>query len=186
MTSKKVHGGHKEVKFKSDVNYIISIRNPICRWVSAFNWRYYKIVDARKKGGQEGENKFLQIWKTPNNLAENLYDELGNCNFKHDIPGTHIERGISVYLKGLRSDTKVLGVIMQETLAEDMKSLFNITVVEQKHSNYSSGYSTFLSSKAKDNLHKYLDSDFKSLKKLKDMDLLTQNQIRQYEHDYKC
>ena len=69
--------------------------------------------------------------------------------------------GISAYLKELVSDTKVLGVIMQETLADDMKRLFNITVVKQIHSKYSSGYSKFLSSRAKNNLHKYLDSDFK-------------------------
>jgi len=167
------------------VNYVASIRNPICRWVSAFNWRHYIIVDAAQKKGRKGEEQFLRNWKTPNHLAENLYDELGNCNFKHDIPGTHIEMGIHTYLKKLRNDTKVLGVIMQETLAEDMKRLFNITTRSQTHVNRGN-YSTFLSSKARQNLHKYLVRDFESIQQLENMGLLTPHQILQYNNDHEC
>lgn len=177
--------GHSKINFKSGKNYVISIRNPICRWVSAFNWRYYLIVDTEKRKGERGENKFLRYWKTPNNLAEHLYDELGNRNFKHDIPGTHVEMGIYYYLKGLSNDTKILGVIMQETLAEDMKRLFNITTSARSHGSYGE-YSKYLSSKSIDNLRKYLKEDYRCLKQLEDMQLLSPNQIRAYKNDYEC
>jgi len=135
--------------------------------------------------GLKGEIDFYEGWKTPNRLAENIYDELGNYNstFKHRLMNIH---QMNWYLKDLKNDTKVLGVIMQETLAEDMKRLFNITVRSHANTNRNETMSKFLSSKARDNLHKHLVADFESLEQLEDMNLLTSEQVQSYKDDHEC
>jgi len=174
----------KGIKLRSDKNYVLSIRNPLCRWVSAFNYLYLKNYTAAILGLEEGKTDFFRRWQTPNRLAENLYDELGHIDSKH-IP-TGLKIVIYAYLRGLKNDTKVLGVIMQETLAEDMKRLFNITVRSHVNTNRDKKFSKFLSSKAKYNLHEHLAADFKSLEQLEGMKLLTSEQVKQYKTDHEC
>ena len=39
--------------YQPNKNYVIVIRNPIKRFISAFNWRYYLVCDSKKQ-----ENRF--------------------------------------------------------------------------------------------------------------------------------
>ena len=48
------HAHMIEVKYEKNKNYIIVIRNPIGRFISAFNWRYKLVCDSK-----EQENRFI-------------------------------------------------------------------------------------------------------------------------------
>lgn len=53
------------VKFHRNKKYIIVIRNPISRFVSAFNWRYKLVVEDRvQENTFDGEKMILEKYKT--------------------------------------------------------------------------------------------------------------------------
>ena len=81
-----------------DEKYIVTIRNPIHRFISAFYHMYFTFLRCEPKNKHAASvvknlrNRFNH-YKTANNLAESLYDNNGNLNFSadtlikyHDLP----------------------------------------------------------------------------------------------------
>lgn len=169
-----------KVKFRKNKKYYIVIRNPISRFVSAFDWRYKLVVeDGVQKDRFQGEKAILEKYKTVNNLAENIYNEAGDLilNFKSDdFYIHHIKEDIDFYLGDLLKKCKkeaIIAVLATETLSEDIKQHFDINLTSHLKKNKKKNV---LSSLALNNLIKYLEKDFDCIERLNDMDLLTEIQ----------
>ena len=71
---------HKEkIRFNKNDKYIISIRNPIQRFISAFYWRLSKPVNEQKKFEQYLFNNSINI----NDFIINYLDKLNDNYFRH-------------------------------------------------------------------------------------------------------
>lgn len=173
-----------KVHFNSNKTYVISIRNPIKRFVSAFNWRYHLLVVEKSKPGKEGEVEFLMKHRNVNNLAESLFDENGTQLIDFSREGMkigHITESISQYLQNLKTQNAnlIAGVIDTETLSEDMMRIFGIQVSKATNKNSHRNYSKDLSKKGLQNLIKFLAPEFEIIEKMNRMGLLTD---KQYEN----
>ncbi len=172
------------VKFEKNKNYIIIIRNPISRFVSAFNWRYKLVVeDGVQENRFEGEKVILKKFKTANNLAENIYN-LENelvLNFQKDeFYIHHIKEDINYYLGDFLKKCKkenIMAVLATETLSEDVKHHFNFELTSHLKYNKKEGRN-YLSDIAVKNLKEYFKKDYECIEKLNELNLLTE---RQYE-----
>lgn len=157
--------------------YLIVVRNPIKRSLSAFNWRYKLVVndaDPIQRERFEGEYEILKKYKTLNALAERLYTadgslDVGVANEFRTIH--HLKEDISFYLTELLeqiSPKQVYAVFFTETLDHDMTSFLGISSPKRVHENSSvtSNENKFLSEKALLNLRKFLVEDYAVLDKL--------------------
>ncbi len=170
------------LKFRRQKQYGIIIRNPISRFVSAFNWRYLLVVEKQEqKDLFKGEYELLKKYKDVNNLAEHIYDENGNLvlDFKHeDYYIHHITEDIHFYLEELLkkgSKKHISYVLATETLSEDLKAQFNINLTSHLKKNKKQ---IKLSELALNNLVKYLEKDFECIETLNAMGLLTDKQYQ--------
>jgi hypothetical protein len=164
-------------KFRKRKKYYIVIRNPISRFISAFDWRYKLVVeDEVQKDMFEGESALLKKYGTVNNLAEHIYNDKGELvlNFKADeFYIHHIKEDIDFYLGDLLKQCKrehIIGVFATETLSEDIKRHFNIELSSHLKKNKRNNQ---LSRLALTNLTTYLEKDFECIERLNDMNLLT-------------
>lgn len=165
--------------------YIISIRNPIEQTISAFNWRKVILFDKRlpvswKTYSPEFKKEVavLNKYNTINDIAELLYDA-NNKKVKkvHDELREiyHIKYGTTYYLQELLKNIKssqIIAVITQEHVIDDMKKYFKINMSDTHGLVTSSSkfkHSTYLSERGRKNLKKFLASDYKCLKKLKEL-----------------
>ena len=169
-----------EVTYRRKKKYIIVVRNPISRFVSAFNWRYKLVVeDGTQKDLYQGEKALLEKYSDINTLAENIYDEKGNLvlDFKKDeFYIHHIKEDIDFYLGDFLKKCKkkqIVAVLATETLSEDLSTHFNITLKSHLKKNKKK---TDLSNLAVSNLIKYLEKDYACIEKLNDMGVLTEKQ----------
>jgi hypothetical protein len=112
----------KKPVFNPRDKYLIVIRNPIDRFISAFNWRYKLVVlDETQKNRFPGERDILTKYATVNNLAENIAAFDVNKTYIH-----HIREDISYYLSDFLQKCKkenILGVVTQENLNHDMEQI---------------------------------------------------------------
>jgi len=160
-----------------NASYVIVVRNPIKRAISAFNWRYKLVVeDGIQKNRFKGEYEILTKYKTLNIMAEKLYigDELNYevANEFHTIH--HLNENISFYLKPLLdeiSNTQIFAVFATESLDEDIFQILgsknNLTI--HKNSANISVEKKFLSGISYKNLKKYLSEDYQYVEKLLNM-----------------
>ena len=64
-----------KVKYSDKDSYLIIIRNPIDRAMSAFNWRYHLVVETEAQRKRfKGEWEILKKYSTLNSISEKLYD----------------------------------------------------------------------------------------------------------------
>ena len=136
-----------KIEYNQNKLYIISIRNPISRFISAFNWRYYLLKTKIQKN--DYELKIYEKYKNVNNLAEHLYiDNKLNEELDKDINKvykshpSHLGMGINYYIGKLLQKCpkdKIVKVIMNETLNDELKSFFNIEVKLKLKNNSSFG-----------------------------------------------
>ncbi|WP_338733081.1 sulfotransferase family 2 domain-containing protein [Mangrovimonas cancribranchiae] len=169
-----------EVTYRKKKKYIIVIRNPISRFVSAFNWRYKLVVeDGTQKDLYQGEKELLEKYSDINSLAEAIYDEKGALalDFKKDkFYIHHLKEDIDFYLGDFLKKCKkeqIIAILATETLSEDLKTHFNITLKSHLKKNKKK---TNLSNLAVNNLIQYLEKDYDCIEKLNSMDVLTEKQ----------
>ena len=168
----------KKPIYGSKKKYIIIIRNPVKRFISAWNWRKYHKC---KVNCLESEMNIFSN-NTLNKFAVNLYDNKNNLNFDLKEKIHHINpKNINFYLGDLLNNidkNQILGVITQENLENDYKNIFNISFNEKlgsfKKNKYV--YDTYLSSKGLNNLKMFLKDDYNCIEKLNSMGLLTRKQ----------
>lgn len=175
----KVHMGKPPILEKS--KYLIVIRNPISRAVSAFNWRYKLVVeDEVQRHRFEGEWKILSKYKTLNTMAEALYknDELNEKVAREFQSIHHLKENIGFYLQDLLehlTPEQLFGVLSTETLSEDVRHQLGVTSLKRTYENgkYVNNDKMYLSELAYENLRKYLLADYQCLEKLVGLKSLT-------------
>lgn len=165
------------VRFDPAKRYVIVIRNPIQRFVSAFHWRYkLVVVDKTQKGRFRGEAETLEHYGNANTLAETIDTFNIHTSYIH-----HIKEDISYHLRDFLasacSTTKkdcIRGVITTEHLNEDVKTLFGVdnTIHEKRNSLEKPA----LSPLGRANLRKYLEKDYECIDTLYKMGCLTEDQ----------
>ena len=172
----------KAALFDSKESYVIILRNPVERFVSAFNWRYHLVNTSEKKAREyEGEKEILNRFKTVNNLAEKLYCEKGDVDFdlsKEYIH--HIREDINFYigdfLKSCNRESPVK-VILTETMGEDIERLFGIKPDLLGHyKNNREKYDRKLSEAGRQNIKKHLEKDYECVERLFNLGLVSQKQ----------
>ena len=63
----------REAIYQPNKKYVIEIRNPIKRFISAFNWRYYLVCDSKmQKDRFNNEKNILDKYKNVDNLCKDL------------------------------------------------------------------------------------------------------------------
>jgi len=160
----------QKVAYDKNANYVIIIRNPIQRFISAFNWRH-KLVCKDKSN----QNRFMNEYNLLNkyNNVDNLCNELKtnkNIFNQHTLSGNyihHLREDIYYYLddiidKCLPSQIKC--VILIETMNEDLKEYFDIDL--SIHEKNNSQYSKIISDENYKILKDYLKRDYEIIDKM--------------------
>ncbi|MEP5760554.1 MAG: sulfotransferase family 2 domain-containing protein [Litoreibacter sp.] len=161
--------------------YIIVIRNPIKRAISAFNWRYKLVVnEGEQKNRYPGEYAILRKYTTLNNLAENLYvdGELDPTVAQEFRKIHHFKQDISFYLNDLLKVVRkeqIHYVLATETLNEDAEKLLGVTQMakEHEHANKVADANKNLSDLAYANLKRFLTDDYRAIETLLDLNSST-------------
>lgn len=171
----------KKPIYGSKKKYIIIIRNPIKRFISAWNWRKYNI--CKTQDCNKAQRKVLNR-NTLDEFASNLYDNKNNLTFNLNTKIPHINpKGIDFYLNDLLDNVdkkQIIGVITQENLENDYKNTFNINFNEElgSYKKNKAVSDTYLSSKSLNNLKIFLENDYKCIEKLNNMGLLSSKQYK--------
>ncbi len=160
-----------------DARYLIVLRNPVSRALSAFNWRYRLVVeDALQDSRFEGESDVLRKYETLNTLAENLYvgEELneevaGEFRLIH-----HLKEDISFYLSVLLEQVdaeQIFAVLAQENLDGDIETHLGVINESRIHSNRpeTDSEKLQLSNLARSNLKRFLKRDYDAIRRLDEM-----------------
>lgn len=171
----------KKVKYDPNKKYLIVIRNPIKRFISAFYWRYYLVCDSKIQENRfRNEKKILNKYKNINNLCKELKLNKsifnGNPNSNNYIH--HLKEDINFYLQDFINvcpKNKILGVICTESLHNDLKNLFNIHLTNHANNNIIK-YNKNLNPKNYGILKNYLKKDYIIVDKMFKNGLLNKNQ----------
>lgn len=176
------------VSIDSDCDYLICMRNPISRAISAFEWRKKLVlVDSllNQKDRFFGEASALSAYNSFNEFANHLYDKNGHlCQdvARHFSMIHHLRESISFYIKPLlpvlRAEN-VLGVICQETLASDCARILEVDAssVYVRQNNLSSPDSFDLDRSAIRNLKRYLSDDYQCISAMWNLGLIDDQQF---------
>ena len=169
--------------YSSRDDHVLLLRGPISRSLSAFNWRYYLVVEQGKQSNRfRGEKNILLKYQNLNALAESLYLKDGRLNRK--VCGEynsihHLRESISYYLTPQFFDLdpfRLLGVICQNDLQScctDVLGISEIPQINRYGGKYSVSIENSLSKVAQANLRKFLKSDYAAIAKLYAMGYLS-------------
>lgn len=154
--------------------YLIVVRDPIRRALSAFNWRYRLVVrEGSQKNRFEGEFDTLCRYETLDALALSLYGENGlDLAAARDFRAIHhLREDISFYLGDLLDairPVQIYGVLFTERLAWDAQRVLDVATLRTVHENKSATPPSqkHLSQQAIDNLRRFLAEDFNAIDKL--------------------
>jgi len=155
-------------------HYLVAVRNPISRAISAFNWRYHKVVETQEQRGRfPGEFEVLQKYQTLNNLAEELYqgESLNVAVAKEFLSIHHLRESIAFYLEKLLGGiqpNQIFAVAVTEFLDSDIRTFLGVqdSEVVHEHRTKVGSEQLFLSNQAQKNLAKFLELEFKLLDQL--------------------
>ena len=183
-----VHSHVCGVTVDTSCDYLICLRNPIARAISAYEWRKKLVVMDPPPNHADrfcGEFNVISSYSSFAELACKLYkndcslDQLVSRDFEliH-----HLRESISFYLKPLLpilTSSNVYGIICQENLSADCEKLLGVTpnglAVRKNYLRRESPGT--LGSHAVKNLKRYLCDDYICLTSLWSAGLLTDNQF---------
>lgn len=131
----------QKVKYDKNASYIIIIRNPIQRFISAFNWRCKLVcIDKSQQNRFNNEYNLLNKYKNVDNLCRylknnpNIFNgEVFSGNYIH-----HLKEDIHFYLDDIIdkcSKSQIKCVILTETIREDLKHNFDIDISSHEKNN---------------------------------------------------
>jgi len=161
-------------QYQSDKKYLIAIRNPVERFVSAFCWRKFLVSrnhEPWQKDRFHGEYNFFQKFTTIESLMQSDITILEK-QYVH-----HIKEDIHFYLGDFVNQcdpTNVMGVVCTENLNKDLENIFNIK--NELHINNNSKSKKKLKEEYREPLKKYLHKDYLVIEKLNNLKLLTREQ----------
>ncbi len=164
-------------EYREGARYLIVIRNPISRALSAFNWRYRLVVEEASQDSRfSGEIDVLRKYGTLNALAENLYEGgVLNPEVASEFRSIHhLHEDISFYLGELLqqvSAEQIFAVLTQENLDDDIEANLGVVIETRIHSNRPSTDSEklFLSDAARSNLKNILSADYEAIARLDEL-----------------
>ena len=122
----------QKVKYDKNANYIIVIRNPIQRFISAFNWRCNLVcLEKSQKTRFNNEYNLLNKYKNIDTLCRDLKDNpnIFNGDFNSNNYIHHLKEDIHFHLEDIIdkcSKSQIVCVVLTETIKEDLKTYFGI------------------------------------------------------------
>lgn len=173
--------------YDENSDYLIIIRHPIERVISAFNWRYRLIIEEKtqfhkNKILREREVSTFSEYKYLDQIADKLYLKNGAPNiqvFKKFKSIRHIKQNISFYLKQLLkslNDEQIYGVIKQHNMDLDCKNLLGDVTLATKKLNKSSDPndpSLKLSQSSQNKLRRFFSKDFNCILSLRNLNAIS-------------
>jgi len=166
-------------------DYLIVVRDPLVRAISAFRWRYRLVVsEGSQRDRFPGEYTILSHQRSFGRMAELLYCDgrLDNAIASELLCIHHLKENISFYLTDLLNrlqKNQVLGVISQETLSEDSERILGIRVTHRL--NYNGGSDVLeLSETARLNAFRFLADDYKCIYRLYCLGCLSDAAYKRY------
>lgn len=160
---------------RPSLRYYIVARGPLSRAMSAFNWRYERVVTAGDQRDRvPGEHALLTRYETLNNLALDLYasDGAPNAAALEAFGGLHhIRENIAFYLDPLLdrvTPDQILDVLMQESLDDDIERVLGLRIErrDKRHGDSVDPARKRLEPRAEANLRRFLSRDFECLNRL--------------------
>ena len=170
--------------FRKNVKYIILIRDPINRFISAFNWKMFRCLTEEGQNYQgmfkpkkKIEMEGYQYWENINKLAENLYDKNGNINdmaLKLIKNSNHLHMDINFYLEDILPlcNKNNCNIIRYEYYHDDINKVFNIRQITSNNHVYNKQYSKYISPKGINNLKIFLEKDYKCFYQLREKNII--------------
>jgi len=155
--------------------YLIVLRNPVQRFISAFYWKYMKTKKGLRSTAKE-------------ELFYNDYDNIdGFCNDLKKNPNilqdynieNHMYKGVHYYLENFIDNCRkhqIIGVVCQETLQDDVKNILDIDISERVHDN--STYSKNITDKNYKILKDYLKNEYLIVDKMYRYGWITDKQYK--------
>lgn len=177
------------VTMDTNCDYLICLRNPISRAISAYEWRRKLVIldpPPNQAARFRGEFDALSSYDSFSDLASRLYDSNSQLDelIARDFQLIHhLRESISFYVKPLLpilTPLNVYGVISQESLSSDCKKLLGIdskNVASRKNYSRRESLDT-LSVRAVINLKRYLHSDYACLASLWSAGILEDHQFK--------
>jgi hypothetical protein len=173
----------------SNCDYLICLRNPISRAISAFEWRKKLVTfdsPSNQKSRFAGEYDVLSSYDTFSALAENLYFDSFKLNqhvAREFCLIHHLRESISFYLTPLLpvlTPGNVFGVICQETLNADCCRVLGVDVSKtyERKNIYRKESISSLSKLATDNLKYFLRDDYGCISKLWSAGVISDQQFK--------
>lgn len=161
-------------RYKRRTMYLIVVRNPIDRAVSAFNWRHKLVVEEESQRSRfPGEYEILKKYQTMENIALALYDgETLNAAVASEFRSIHHLREDMNFYLGHCFDSiapaQIYAVLCQEFLNEDIRSHLKVENNRMVHDNgrTASPDQLDLSPLARSNLRRFLARDYDCLEQL--------------------
>lgn len=154
-------------------SYLILLREPVSRIISAFNYRRKLLIEQEVEQDRfPGELEVLLQYSTINDLAESLYDEQGSKNeeaFSDLYKLHHCYENIAFYFKEVKLDDLiplVKSVFFQENLNADFERVFRVSTTLSHEKKIGNSMPTELTTKAQKNLIKALSADYEIIDKL--------------------
>ncbi len=160
-------------KYKSCKKYLIALRNPVERFVSAFYWRKH-LVSTSQKNRFHGEYEFFQKYSTIESLIQDDITILKK-QYVH-----HLKEDIHYYLGDFFNQcdpSNIIGIVCTENLNKDIENIFDIKV-GGVHKNNNSKRKKEFKEEYREFLKKYLQKDYLIIEKLNNLKLLS---MEQYE-----
>jgi len=163
--------------------YVILVRDPIARTVSAFNWRRRLFAagtlsaagaDPVARLRHAAEHDFLSRFANVNEFAERLEflagHEISPMVTMMQLIG-HVPHGFAWHLDGLlrRIEPRQLaGIVATERFAEDFERVFGFPPVARRN-RHDGGDSTVLSARGRENLARVLAPEYETLAALAEL-----------------
>jgi len=166
---------------KDPKTWLISVRDPISRAISAFNWRSPKNHGKGAKGAPKGvfESRFYECFDTLDDFATSLSDTTTNCSFyaREMLRGHHIHLGQTVDWYLAPALTCILAqdivLIRSESLERDLRDAAQFLhihkvrmQIEHGHGSYPMQNMTNISAKGRSILFKWLAHEYEVLEQL--------------------
>lgn len=168
--NKKIHV--EKPIYNNKCKYIILLRNPVKRFISAFNWRRKLVVDDKSQEFRfENEKALLEKYKNINNLSQRISEFSSENGYIH-----HINENIDFYLTDFLNKCEkenIIAVMTTETLNEDLKHFFNIDL-DGTHLKKNKRDEK-LSNLEYSSLKQYLKNDYACIDKLYELGLIDDN-----------
>lgn len=164
--------------------YVVLVRDPVARFVSAFNWRRHLLGNdllpaARKQDPvarlrHSAEREFLRHFEDVNAFAEKLVQpEMYDVSAMSTLMALigHVPQGFEWYLGDLAGriqPSQLLGVICTERLADDCEAVFGFRPTAERN-RLSGSQPAALSPAGRANLAREFEPEYRTLRRLADL-----------------